>query len=281
MQSGYAFLHFALTSEGLKSALTAVEEVNNLVVDNIAYQCKMTHTLQVQLLSMNSLEEQSGLGMKVFPPPLSHNGFVSPLPVDSPSNSSGPPSHIWTPSQPFEMHPLPQHHFIHSAPLNNVSSTSGNGYYRKGFHSSGMDQTRMMNPHRTERGFSHLLQSLNHQSNSFVIQMETKNLSQSVEKSSDNGVRNSFTRQQSTGDVVSQDFTVHQNHSSTTSQYLYPLHNDHYYNNNHQAADVPLSSSSASSSLFVSSRNNNNNMMNHLYDNYHRQQNRYDDLSGF
>ncbi len=52
VQSGYAFLHFSLTPEGLKSATTAVEEGNNLFFNNVTYQCKVTHSLQAHLLSL-------------------------------------------------------------------------------------------------------------------------------------------------------------------------------------------------------------------------------------
>jgi hypothetical protein len=41
-----------LNNEGIQSAITAVEGVNNCVIDNIVYQVKVTHTLQAQILAM-------------------------------------------------------------------------------------------------------------------------------------------------------------------------------------------------------------------------------------
>ncbi len=77
MQSGYAFLHFALTSEGLTSAITAVEEGHLLVVDNITYQCKVTHSLQAQLMLVGQKEEKK-LGRRNLPPALTH-AYPNPL----------------------------------------------------------------------------------------------------------------------------------------------------------------------------------------------------------
>ncbi len=129
MQSGYAFLHFALTSEGLKSAITAVEEVNNLVVDNIAYQCKVTHTLQMQLLSLNGSEEESEMGANC-PRPLSSVPPSSPLGDYSTFKSYDSHSARMNFSQSFVMDNLPQ-------PDHSV-------IYGKGFHSSTVDPTTMM-----------------------------------------------------------------------------------------------------------------------------------------
>ncbi len=70
MQSGYAFLHFSLTAEGLKSALTAVEEGHNLTFNNITYECKLTHTLQTHLLYMQHSQMSPGF---VDPPFKTHN----------------------------------------------------------------------------------------------------------------------------------------------------------------------------------------------------------------
>ncbi len=43
-----------MNSEGIQSAITAVEGVNNCVIDNIVYQVKVTHTLQAQILAMTN-----------------------------------------------------------------------------------------------------------------------------------------------------------------------------------------------------------------------------------
>mmetsp|Transcript_17181 Transcript_17181/g.18641 ORF Transcript_17181/g.18641 Transcript_17181/m.18641 type:complete len:403 (-) Transcript_17181:513-1721(-) len=73
VQSGYAFLHFSLTPEGLKSAVAAVEEVNDCMIDNIAYQCKAGSTLSTQLAVMHSLERH-----QPFTPAHSHAERVAP-----------------------------------------------------------------------------------------------------------------------------------------------------------------------------------------------------------
>ncbi len=77
MQSGYAFLHFALTTEGLRSAITAVDDGNILVVEGITYQCKVTHSMQTQLSSMKT-EDDKILGKRDLPPSLTH-AVLSPL----------------------------------------------------------------------------------------------------------------------------------------------------------------------------------------------------------
>lgn len=77
MQSGYAFLHFASTTEGLKSAITAVEEGNLLFMDNITYQCKVTHSLQAKLNAARQKEEEK-LEKRYHPPSPTH-AFPTPL----------------------------------------------------------------------------------------------------------------------------------------------------------------------------------------------------------
>ncbi len=272
MQSGYAFLHFALTPEGLKSAVTAVEEVNNLVVDNIAYQCKVTHTLQAQFLSMNYSEEESGVGMANFPRPLSHV-LPSSAPLgDSNFKSYGSPSQRMNLPRPFGMDILPQQNTPHSVP------------YGRGFHSSSMDPTMIIG--RTEQSLSPLPPSLDHHLNPFETQTNT--FPPSFQKISNDRVMNSFTRQHSPVDITP-NLTVNTHQSSTTAQhYLYPSH-DHYHREQPVAGSLSLSSS------FVSSvnedplrRRNNNNMMTHPYDNYYQPQNHhptnnnnYDDVPRF
>ena len=71
MQSGYAFLHFALTTEDLRSAITAVDDGNILVVEGITYQCKVTRSLQSQLMS-TQLKKGKKLGKTNLHPSLTH-----------------------------------------------------------------------------------------------------------------------------------------------------------------------------------------------------------------
>ncbi len=79
MQSGYAFLHFSLTSEGLKSALTAVEEGHNLTFNNVTYECKLTHTLQTHLLSIQHSQMSHILPTGLFDPHYKTNNSRSEL----------------------------------------------------------------------------------------------------------------------------------------------------------------------------------------------------------
>mmetsp|Transcript_7787 Transcript_7787/g.8518 ORF Transcript_7787/g.8518 Transcript_7787/m.8518 type:complete len:434 (-) Transcript_7787:293-1594(-) len=51
VQSGYAFIHYQLTEEGVQSAVMAVEQTNNASIDGIAYQCKITHSLQAHIFA--------------------------------------------------------------------------------------------------------------------------------------------------------------------------------------------------------------------------------------
>lgn len=77
MQSGYAFLHFALTLEALKSSLTAVEAGHMLVVEGITYRCKATHSMQAQLMSMKHKEDERIL-WKSIPASMVHT-YPNPL----------------------------------------------------------------------------------------------------------------------------------------------------------------------------------------------------------
>ncbi len=159
-----------MTPEGLKSAITAVEEANNLVADNIAYQCKVTHTLQSHLLSMK------GSGLRNFP-------FIS--------NFSDFPQLYSSPSRPLETDSLPQQHLLHSSCSNHGTSVSEN--HGKGYHSSSMNPTLMTA--RAEHSISHLLPALDHHLTHF--ETETNTLSPSSWKVSDDRFINSFSVQQS------------------------------------------------------------------------------------
>ncbi len=66
-----------MTPEGLTSAITAVEQGHLLVKDNITYQCKVTHSLQTQLMSVRQKQEKT-LGKRSLPPSLTH-AFPSSL----------------------------------------------------------------------------------------------------------------------------------------------------------------------------------------------------------
>ncbi len=129
MQSGYAFLHFALTPEGLKSAVSAVEEGIAFVIDNITYRCKVTHTLQTQLISVNHKQEKK-LGKRNLPPSLSH-GFPNPL--ENSSFDTYKSSARIIPAKPL----------IHSVASNKDYPVSE--YHERELYSYGIHSTKTMN----------------------------------------------------------------------------------------------------------------------------------------
>ena len=99
VQSGYAFVHFALTLEGLESAFAAAERVNNTTIDCIRYKCKTDQALLMQYLSLKSLNvsdckpaipsplytlhfstyENSPKAERVYYSPTSCNGIQRPI----------------------------------------------------------------------------------------------------------------------------------------------------------------------------------------------------------
>lgn len=50
-QSGYGFVHFAITPSGVESAICAASELNDMTVDNINYKCSISHNLNRRLSS--------------------------------------------------------------------------------------------------------------------------------------------------------------------------------------------------------------------------------------
>ncbi|RYY84059.1 hypothetical protein EON63_09995, partial [archaeon] len=48
-QSGYGFLHFPLTSEGIYSAVQMTEQVADMMIDDVNYKCKLSHDLEQRL----------------------------------------------------------------------------------------------------------------------------------------------------------------------------------------------------------------------------------------
>lgn len=110
VQPGYAFIHFELSLAGLQSAISAVEQVNCRVIDNIAYQCKKTHTLQAQILAMIGVTSAPTSPQIYNPPFQSYKQPVTPI---------NPSTQIFTRQEKdFE---LPQKHLVHSA-VQNVST---------------------------------------------------------------------------------------------------------------------------------------------------------------
>lgn len=48
-QSGYGFVHFAITHEGVESAIFAASALNDMTVENINYKCSISHNLSRRL----------------------------------------------------------------------------------------------------------------------------------------------------------------------------------------------------------------------------------------
>jgi hypothetical protein len=55
VQSGYGFVHYALTPEGIRSALMAVQNVHRKCIDQVTYDCSISRSLQEHLSMTNSL----------------------------------------------------------------------------------------------------------------------------------------------------------------------------------------------------------------------------------
>jgi RNA recognition motif-containing protein len=84
-QTGYGFIHYPLTETGLSAAINASKVISQLFVDNVLYDCCLTHSLQEFLKSRN------------IPFPVSHSSSSSS------NNSSNAPvkSNPVSPSLPI------------------------------------------------------------------------------------------------------------------------------------------------------------------------------------
>ncbi len=236
VQSGYAFLHYALTREGLSSAVTAVKEVNHLTVDNITYRCKVTHSLQTQLMYMKQREERE-LGKRELPPSISH---FFPISFDDST---------------FKSYDAPSHD-AHTADLNFTSfetastkNSSLREYHENDFYSFGMktrpsDQTyETLPPHPPRR---HTVPP------SFY---DLKSVEMNKPRTSTFSLHN-FSNDRintNTTDIISSSFTT--DDSTTTT---YNTLSNHHFNDRHSFSTRPLSLSlsSLSSSSFLHSASN-------------------------
>ena len=52
-QTGYGFIHFPLTDEGVNAAVKASTTVSQIIVDNVLYDCCLTHCLEAFLEKQN------------------------------------------------------------------------------------------------------------------------------------------------------------------------------------------------------------------------------------
>ena len=46
IQNGYGFVHYAMTSEGVHSAITATKAIHQVTIDRVTYDCSLSHALE-------------------------------------------------------------------------------------------------------------------------------------------------------------------------------------------------------------------------------------------
>lgn len=63
IQNGYGFVHFPLTSEGIDSALQAVESLHQVTINNVSYDCSVSNQLRQVLFNTGRLLKKSQHGM--------------------------------------------------------------------------------------------------------------------------------------------------------------------------------------------------------------------------
>jgi hypothetical protein len=81
VQSGYGFVHFSLTPEGIESALQAVQVMNRRTVETVGYECSISHGLKKVLEHGRSSPASS-------PPPMNHSFRREKTPFPSTNTSS-------------------------------------------------------------------------------------------------------------------------------------------------------------------------------------------------
>jgi hypothetical protein len=80
VQSGYGFVHYSLTPEGIESALQAVQVMNRRTVETVGYECSISHGLKKVL--------EHGRSSPASPPPMNHSFRREKTPFPSANNSS-------------------------------------------------------------------------------------------------------------------------------------------------------------------------------------------------
>lgn len=145
MQNGYGFVHYALTVDGIQSAVNAVAAVHQVTVDRVTYDCSLSHALerivgQEVVTAINSSTAANPARIVISPDVLDRLMLTNQLP--SPSNAmkattplslgmeSPPPnsgsqkssptnySHHQLPPLPPHHHPVSQHPIYHPFPSN-------------------------------------------------------------------------------------------------------------------------------------------------------------------
>ncbi len=211
-----------MTPEGLRSAITAVEEGNLLVVDNITYRCKVTHSLQAQLMSVQQKDEQKPV-KRNLPPSLTH---VFPSPFDD--------STLETYNSPARDGSL-----THSIP------SSVSEYHDKDFPSYNMSSTKTIN--RTEQYYEvlpppPLLLPAFHDLHSVETNEPTYTIS-----------NDRISMNEQTANLNYPSFTVNTSTTSTTTASADTTIPQEYFDDNYHLPVGPLSSSSLLSSSFIHS----------------------------
>jgi RNA recognition motif-containing protein len=92
--SGYGFIHYELSPKGINSALLAIDQMRERVVNSIAISCTVSHGLEVYLKSA---------GTGITQPKLAPTSNAVPLPI--PSAASNRPPIMNHSSIPMNYHP--------------------------------------------------------------------------------------------------------------------------------------------------------------------------------
>lgn len=72
IQSGYGFVHFPLTEEGINAASHAVEKIHNQTIQWVRYQCRFSHGLKKLLAALSlppPIPNRSSYMSQNTPPP--------------------------------------------------------------------------------------------------------------------------------------------------------------------------------------------------------------------
>eukprot|EP01040_Poterioochromonas_malhamensis_P005753 gene5753-6187_t len=82
-QSGYGFIHFPGTPEGLNASFRAAQALMDIMIDDVNYKCKISHQLEQQLIKTSTDE------VELEPHQVEYGGRIDQL---SPSSLPPPPS---------------------------------------------------------------------------------------------------------------------------------------------------------------------------------------------
>jgi hypothetical protein len=109
LQSGYGFIHFPLTTEGVNSALEAVTKMNRNSLDNVSYECTVSHGLRNFLISKN-IPLPSNMSTHSPSPSVSSSSAPSPLVSPRQMTPSPAPSNFYQSQQQSPHHHQHKHH---------------------------------------------------------------------------------------------------------------------------------------------------------------------------